>query len=230
MALDKLRSRFTALLNPAVERLGWVNPNHISWFSLAVAAISMWLFATAPRGGAGSILAATVLLAFAAFCDGLDGQIARLHGKTTRFGDYLDHTIDRIVDIGIIIAIGVNGAWISSPHLGWAAAVATLMGSYMGTQAQSVGLGRNYGGFGRADRLAITLIGGVVASWQAYSGSADMSEIPLFGGGLNALSAVLCFSLVGGIYTFTTRFISGLNELSGESAAPKGGEKDVEER
>lgn len=231
MALEKMRTKFTAMLDPMVARLGWMNPNYISWFSLGVAALSAWLFATAARDGDGTmkILSATLLLAFAAFCDGIDGQIARMHGKASRYGDYLDHTIDRIVDIGIIIALGVNVAWVSSPHLGWAAALATLMGSYMGTQAQSVGLGRNYRGFGRADRLALTLLGGLAAAWQAFSGMVDMAEIPLFGGGLNAFSIVLLISLLGGLYTFTTRFVSGLKALADEPDAPQGGDNSDED-
>ena len=40
------------------------------------------------------------------------------------------------------------------------------MGSYMGTQAQSVGLGRIYGGFSRADRMVITIIGLSLAGLQ----------------------------------------------------------------
>lgn len=215
MALDKLRARFTSMMNPLVEKLGWMNPNYISWFSLLVAATSAYLFATAERGSNGGmqLVLATTLVAFAAVCDGLDGQIARVHGKTSRYGDYLDHTIDRIVDVGIIVAIGVNVAWVASIHLGYLAGLATLMGSYLGTQAQSVGLGRNYGGFGRADRLVITVVGGYVAAWQAFSNSEDYGEIPLFGGGFNALTVVLCISLVGGIYTFVTRFLSAQKEL-----------------
>ena len=105
MALDQLRPRITALLDPFVAKLGWVNPNYISWFSLFIAAISAWLFATATADASGgmNILIATILYAFAALCDGLDGQIARKHGKDSAYGDYLDHTIDRIVDVGIIV-------------------------------------------------------------------------------------------------------------------------------
>ena len=54
---------------------------------------------------------------------------------------FLDHTIDRVVDVGLIIAIGYNAAFVIDPLAGWAAALLTLLGSYMGTQAQSGRLG-----------------------------------------------------------------------------------------
>ena len=88
----------------------------------------------------------------------------------------------------------------------------------MGTQAQSVGLGRNYGGFSRADRLVTTFVGIAIAAIMAFNGSPDI-ELPsavsdLIGlGAINPLSAVLLISLVGGIWTFLTRAISSRRQL-----------------
>jgi len=102
--------------------------------------------------------------------------------------------------------------------LGWAAATMTLLGSYMGTQAQSVGLGRNYGGFSRADRLVTTFVGIFLGAIMAFQGISDI-EIPdvisnLVGlSQINALSAVLVISLIGGIWTFLTRASSSRKEL-----------------
>tara|TARA_B100001750_G_scaffold221661_1_gene210416 strand:- start:1589 stop:2257 length:669 start_codon:yes stop_codon:yes gene_type:complete len=222
MALEQLRDIATSKLDPLVEKLGFLDPNHISWFSLGVAGFAAWLFATAGNDESGGrlLFAAVGLTAFAAICDALDGQIARKHNKDTRYGDYLDHTIDRIVDAGILVAIGINSAWVDSPHLGYMAGLATLLGSYMGTQAQSVGLGRNYRGFSRADRLMMTVVGGLIAGWQAISGTSGIGMIPIFGGELNGMSAVLIIALIGGIYTFSTRFLSARKELRAEENAP----------
>ncbi|MBO57876.1 MAG: CDP-diacylglycerol--glycerol-3-phosphate 3-phosphatidyltransferase [Euryarchaeota archaeon] len=215
MALEQLRDIATAKLDPLVAKLGFLDPNHISWFSLAVAGFAAWLFATAGNDKAGGMLlfSAVGLTAFAAICDALDGQIARKHNKDSRYGDYLDHTIDRIVDAGILVAIGLNTSWVDSPHLGYMAGLATLLGSYMGTQAQSVGLGRNYRGFSRADRLMMTVFGALIAGWQAISGTSGIGEIPFFGGEFNGMSTVLVIALIGGIYTFSTRFISARKQL-----------------
>jgi archaetidylinositol phosphate synthase len=228
MALNNLRDNFSELIEPLVNKLGFFNPNHISWFSLFIAGISAWCFATATADADGAIklILATLLFAFAAFCDALDGQIARVHNKTSSYGDFLDHTIDRIVDFGIIVAIGVNTAWLTSPHLGYAAGLATLMGSYMGTQSQSVGLGRNYGGFGRADRMTITFFGCLAAIWQAFNGVDDYGQIPLFNVEINALSIVLLVSFLGGIYSFFSRFITARKELVAMISAPQGGDNN----
>ena len=137
--------------------------------------------------------------------DALDGNLARTFGKTSRYGDYLDHTIDRIVDLSLILAIAHNSNWIVNPLWGWAAALATLMGSYMGTQAQSVGLTRNYGGFGRADRMIITIIGVLFASLQAHF---DISDPIWLGIAWNPLVLVIFISFIGGIYTFFSRFFT----------------------
>ena len=83
----------------------------------------------------------------------------------------------------------------------------------MGTQAQSVGLGRNYGGFSRADRLVVVLLGAIVAGWQGISGSKGIGEIPVFGGDFNGISTVLLIAFIGGVYTFLVRFISARKQL-----------------
>jgi len=136
--------------------------------------------------------------------------VARTHNKVSKYGDWLDHTIDRVVDLSLLIAIGVNSAWIEIQWLGWAAATLTLLGSYMGTQSQSVGLGRNYGGFSRADRLVTTAIGIIFASLQVFfewddltvpSVIADFTTIEA----INGLTAILIISLLGGVWTFLIR-------------------------
>jgi phosphatidylglycerophosphate synthase len=166
------------------------------------------------------LLAAAGMLCLAAFMDGLDGRLARLHGKTSRWGDYLDHTIDRVVDISLIAAIGLNTDWSPNAWFGWAAALLTLLGSYMGTQAQSVGLGRNYGGFSRADRIVVTIVGTLVAAGQVFFDVGDLEfNMPgLIPDAWNGLSAVLAISLVGGLWTFLSRFIAARHDLLDDSS------------
>ena len=49
----------------------------------------------------------TLLVILASVLDAMDGNIARTYGKTTRYGDYLDHTIDRVVDIALLLVAAV---------------------------------------------------------------------------------------------------------------------------
>jgi archaetidylinositol phosphate synthase len=79
----------------------------------------------------------------------------------SRRGDFLDHAVDRYADIFIITGIFAGGMvpW----QIGVFALTGVLMASYLGTQAQAVGVGRYYGGLlGRADRLVLILVFGII--------------------------------------------------------------------
>jgi archaetidylinositol phosphate synthase len=96
-----------------------------------------------------------------AFCDGMDGAVAREMKIQSRRGDFLDHAVDRYADIFIITGIFAGGLvpW----QIGVFALTGVLMASYLGTQAQAVGVGRYYGGIlGRADRLVMILVVGII--------------------------------------------------------------------
>jgi archaetidylinositol phosphate synthase len=94
--------------------------------------------------------------------DLLDGALAREQGVDSKGGDLLDHVLDRYADIAVIAGLA---AGIGQYLLGLAAVTGVLMTSYLGTQIQAVGLGREYGGLlGRADRLALIGIAGVAAA------------------------------------------------------------------
>ncbi|MDP6985973.1 MAG: CDP-alcohol phosphatidyltransferase family protein [Candidatus Thalassarchaeaceae archaeon] len=215
---EKMRERWTKAIHPLVLRLGGLDPSVLTWSSLVLALVSFYLIVGAEEDGNGSmaIVGAVVVILVAAILDGLDGALARHQGVDGDYGDFLDHTIDRIVDVGLLVAIGMNAAFIDDPSSGYLAALLTLFGSYMGTQAQSVGLDRIYGGFSRADRMVITLVSLLVAAWQAQTGVSGidltgMSELVgwamLGNNELNGMSFALAISAWGGMYTFLVRFI-----------------------
>ena len=231
MAVEKLRAQFTKVLDPLVSKLGFVNPNHLTWSTLVLALGAAWLYTNAGRDSQGGwmLLGAIGLMMLASLFDALDGQIARTYGKASDYGDFLDHTIDRLVDIILLVAIGLSSAWLGdAAWLGYSAALLTLMGSYMGTQAQSVGLGRNYGGFSRADRLVVIMLATVVAAIQSFRGMGDFATIDLPTGTLaiNPLSAALLISAAGGVYTFLVRFLASRKGLLARLSASLGGESE----
>jgi archaetidylinositol phosphate synthase len=89
--------------------------------------------------------------------DAVDGKVARLTNRASLRGDFMDHVTDRYADIFIL------GGIMLSPYcntlLGALAIFGVLLTSYMGTQAQALGCGRDYSGIlGRADRLVLLLI------------------------------------------------------------------------
>jgi len=165
MTLDRLRPVASRVLAPFVTgavALG-LTPNGVSVlaFLLAVGAGVVYLFAGGATtlagipidGSAGLYLVGAVLVFGNGWLDLLDGALARELGTDSRAGDLLDHVLDRYADI--VIIAGLAGG-LKRYALGLAAVTGVLMTSYLGTQAQAVGLDRVYGGLvGRADRLAL---------------------------------------------------------------------------
>ena len=222
--LEKMRETWTKAIQPIVLKLGDLDPSVLTWTSLLVSILGFYMLAIAEMDTNGSlmIILAVILVLVAGVLDALDGALARHQGTDGPYGDFLDHTIDRIVDVGLLVAIGMNAAFVSNMSAGLAAGLLTLLGSYMGTQAQSVGLDRIYGGFSRADRMIITLLGLLVAAMQAYTGGTgiDMNSyheylqyVLLGNEELNGMTGALAISAWGGIYTFIVRFNSTRRQL-----------------
>lgn len=222
--LEKMRETWTKAIQPIVLKLGDLDPSVLTWTSLLVSVVGFYMLAIAEMDTNGSlmIILAVILVLVAGVLDALDGALARHQGTDGPYGDFLDHTIDRIVDVGLLVAIGMNAAFVSNMSAGLAAGLLTLLGSYMGTQAQSVGLDRIYGGFSRADRMIITLLGLLIAAMQAYTGSTGIDLVSyheyfvyiLLGNEeLNGMTGALAISAWGGIYTFIVRFNSTRSQL-----------------
>jgi archaetidylinositol phosphate synthase len=175
MTLDSLRPLADRLLVPVVagaRRLG-LTPNGVSALALITAGAAGGAFFLAGEQQLLYLLGAGLV-----FCNGvldlLDGALARELDVQSSAGDLLDHVFDRYADILIVAGLA---AGIGRYALGFAAITGVLMTSYLGTQAQAVGLDRVYGGvLGRADRLALT---GVVATVAAVvdATAADLTVV-----------------------------------------------------
>jgi archaetidylinositol phosphate synthase len=222
--LEKMRERWTKAIQPIVLKMGDLDPSVLTWTSLLISIIGFYILSMAEMNTIGSIMIiiTVILVLVAGVLDALDGALARHQGTDGPYGDFLDHTIDRIVDVGLLVAIGMNAAFVSNMSAGLTAGLLTLLGSYMGTQAQSVGLDRIYGGFSRADRMIITLLGLLIAAMQAYTGGSgidvtnyhEMFKYILLGNNeLNGMTGALAVSAWGGIYTFIVRFNSTRRQL-----------------
>ena len=217
MALQNLRALSEKVTIPLAKRFSWLSPLTITWITLPVglAAALLMLIAGKDTMGGVMLLGAAALLGIASALDGFDGTLARQTGRVSRWGDYLDHTLDRVLDITWMVAIGYNMAWVGSATLAWAAAMFTMFGSYLGTQAQAVTGARDYGGFSRADRLAITGTGLILAAIHVFAGWGNWGHLPgpLGHVALNPLSAILIISGIGGAWTFFKRFIQARKRI-----------------
>ncbi|PSP63361.1 CDP-alcohol phosphatidyltransferase family protein [Halobacteriales archaeon QH_8_67_36] len=166
MTLDRFRHVADRALDPFVgaARTVGLSPDGVSViaFLLAVAAGGVYAVAV---GQPLLYLAGAVLVFLNGWLDLLDGALARELNVASSAGDLLDHVLDRYADVVIIVGLA---AGVERWALGIAAVTGVLMTSYLGTQAQAVGLDRVYGGaLGRADRLALVgIVTGVAAFVQ----------------------------------------------------------------
>ena len=215
MALEKGRNLFKNLSEPLVSRLEGVNPATLTWLTLPTGLTSAWLMMEAGDGQEGALMffGAAVMMVAAMALDGLDGNLARATGQVTRWGDYLDHTLDRVLDVSWVVAMGYNVHWVDCPELGWFAAMTMMFGSYLGTQAQAAAGSRNYGGFSRADRMMLTWLAIINTALMAFMGWSDPAA--WFGLGVNPLSLMVIVTALGGIYTYGLRFRQARSVLQG---------------
>jgi len=129
-------------------------------------------------------IAASVTLA-AGICDILDGQIARRSGHATRFGAFLDSTLDRVAEamlfVGIAwyytaqlvdMAVNPNRVMANLQHglepvtfaviaiFAMLALVGSFMVSYTRARAEGLGLECKVGWFERPERMVLIILAG----------------------------------------------------------------------
>ncbi|WP_255169946.1 CDP-alcohol phosphatidyltransferase family protein [Natrononativus amylolyticus] len=163
MTLDKLRPYVSGVLDPFVagfDRIG-MTPNGVSVLAFGMAIAAAVAFALGGRADPVWFAVGAALVFLNGWLDVIDGALAREQGVASAGGDLLDHVLDRYADIVVIAGLA---AGIGDYLLGFLAVTGVVMTSYLGTQAQAVGLDRVYGGLvGRADRLAIIGVVGFLA-------------------------------------------------------------------
>ena len=109
--------RIARVLVRPLARLG-VTPNQVTAVSLVLALGAGGLFAV---GDAPAIHWAAGLFVLARFLDHFDGELARLTGKTTRFGYYFDYAVGGLAHAALFAGIGWGLA--GGPLGGWALAL-----------------------------------------------------------------------------------------------------------
>ena len=153
---SRLRGLYGRLLTPGARlltRLG-VTPSAVTVLGTVLVCVLALTLLPAGRLASGSALILLALLG-----DGLDGTMARLSGRETRFGAFLDSTLDRVADAAIFCGL----SWWAFP--GRPAVAATVLAalvtgclvSYARARAEAEGWDASVGLFERTDRLVVTL-------------------------------------------------------------------------
>jgi phosphatidylglycerophosphate synthase len=128
----------------------------------------------------GWLITGGVLILAAGFFDLIDGVVARHHATHTRFGAFLDSTLDRFSDMAVLVGLATHFALVGQPGcvlLAGTALMATVMVSYSAACAKlSTPTGINVGIFERGERVGLlaagTILGfPVLALWILTIGS-----------------------------------------------------------
>ena len=155
--LDSINQKWPNLRKQIFSKLAIkINPNIVSLLALFAAFAAGYAFYK------NWLWIAGLLVFLNGFFDIMDGEIAKKWGKTSEFGDFLDHTVDRLADVAILLGITFNP---NVPDwLGFVTIIAVLLVSYMGTQAQALTKKRLYTAIAsRADRIIILGFAGILA-------------------------------------------------------------------
>lgn len=154
--LERFRPLLKKILNPIAKKIN-INPNLITILSPIIAVISALFF------GLNNLALGGLILLIAGIFDVLDGAIARYHNKSSKFGGFLDSTMDRFSDGIVIIGLIYGGyaTWI----IGVLAIHSAIMVSYVRASAESKGISCNIGIGERAVRLLILIIGSIISAY-----------------------------------------------------------------
>ena len=133
-----------------------VSANGLTWTGLAASGAAGALLA------AGRFRGAALALLAGALCDVLDGSVARLSGRASRFGAFLDSTVDRVAELfvfaGMVVYFGRNDGSSLYPLLAILATGGSFLVSYTRARAEGLGISCSVGWMERPERLVVLLV------------------------------------------------------------------------
>ncbi len=134
-------------------RLG-ATPDHMNAGGLGFGLLSGVLIAT------GRLEAGGWAILLAGACDILDGRLARELHVSSRYGKFIDATLDRFVETFAFLGFAVYFAkWLGGPLIVAAGLGGSLLVSYAQARGETVGISGSGGLMQRAERLVLTLLG-----------------------------------------------------------------------
>ena len=192
------------IINAMVRGLayGHINPNILTVIGVAINVGCGLLF------GYGHFFWAGIILIVANLFDMLDGQVARLTGRVTSFGGFLDSSLDRLSDMVVFVGLMLFYARDTQFHstlnvfLAGAAMMGSVMVSYTSARAESLIPKCDVGFLRRPERVVLLIIGALTT----HPGSQN----PF----LNRMPAVLWVLAVGSYWTFAHRMYHTWREVT----------------
>lgn len=110
---------FTRLLLPTK-----ISPNMLSIAVFIIGAIGCWILA---RPTYWSAVAGTLLVLFAGYLDGCDGEIARIRLESSKLGAWIDTIADEVTTVLFLIASGLHVyRKLGEPWIGWTIVIGAI--------------------------------------------------------------------------------------------------------
>jgi CDP-diacylglycerol--glycerol-3-phosphate 3-phosphatidyltransferase len=194
---------------------GHINPNILTVIGVSLNVGCGVLF------GMGRFFSAGITLIVANLFDMLDGQVARLSGRVTRFGGFLDSSLDRLSDMVVFVGLMVFYARATPLHstlnvfLAGAGLMGSVMVSYASARAESLIPKCDVGFLRRPERVVLFIIGAL----STHPGSTNFFA--------NRMPAVLWVLAVGSYWTFAHRMYHTWRELTNVEAKTQNVEKQT---
>jgi archaetidylinositol phosphate synthase len=151
-------------LRPVLEKVGkgfaatGLSPNFWTVVGLVIALSSAVVYGMGVEFG---LIIGGILLLVSGFFDMVDGQVARVTGKTSKKGEYLDSMFDKISEVAIFLGILVGGY--AEPYVVLLAITLSLLVSYARAKSDLINIKLQGIGIGeRAERLLVIAIIGII--------------------------------------------------------------------
>ena len=152
------------ILQPTLEKIGkafastGLSPNFWTLIGLVFAIASALVYGLGLEFG---LIIGGILLLVSGFFDMVDGQVARITGKTSQNGSYLDSMFDKIAEVAIFLGLLVGGY--AEPYLVILAITLSLLVSYARAKSDALNIKLQGIGIGeRAERLLVIAIIGII--------------------------------------------------------------------
>ena len=197
--LDRLRGRLESSLKSVGTAFAKVEGSPTAWTAVGLVLSVLAAVSYSTGRYAGELLGGVLILVGGWF-DIVDGAVARVTGRVSKRGAFLDSTLDRVAEVALFTGILVGG--FANPATVLLALSLSLLVSY--TRAKGDALGVKLAGVGigeRSERLLIVAVSSLVG---------------LLGWGLLLVVAVATFTFIERSYTA----VKGLGEEGPKPAAP----------
>ena len=152
------------ILQPTLEKIGkafastGLSPNFWTLIGLVFALASALVYGLGLEFG---LIIGGILLLVSGFFDMVDGQVARITGKISQKGSYLDSMFDKIAEVTIFLGLLVGGY--AEPYLVMLAITLSLLVSYARAKSDALNIKLQGVGIGeRAERLLVIAIIGII--------------------------------------------------------------------